>query len=158
MGPGFYSPNNTSGWFNTWVYGSSSQLWTLSIATGSFIQWFGAIPTAGWTGAVKIKSLWTPSGGTGGTGSHDYQLACTTPGTSNQTSAFSFGATVNKTFSFSSGPNNVGQLDSVTLNLPSGGCNAGDIAVIRMSRNVTGSDSDPSYVAYFDVSMPRVVQ
>jgi len=158
VGAGFYTSKANCCQFE--LFAPGSQLWTLAVPynSGDYVQWFGAVPAAGWTGAVKLKTFWTLGSGAGGTGSgsHAYQAACVTPGQTDQGAPYAFATPVDQGFNFSGAAYKTGQVDAVALNLPS--CLAGDMLVIRMTRSLAGTAVDSSYVAYFDISLPRVVQ
>jgi hypothetical protein len=163
MASSFYAGNSGCCYPAPIFGGSPSMLEAISLrASGSpdFLQWQGKIPDAGWTGAINVRVFWTisPNNNGSGTGSHAYQVACGLP---NLVSGPSFSTAANVAFNmtFSGGATGnyqTGQIDTPTPTVPT--CHAGDIVYIRMTRTVTGTATDSSMVAYFDVGFPRLVQ
>ena len=105
-----------------------------------WLQWLGTIP-AGFSGSIGLSVFWDNYGNAVGTGtiSHNYQVACFTPGTSMLNSAYTFSTAVTVSQTYSGSQYYLGKIDTPRLNVPT--CNAGDTVIIRMTRN-SGSTAD----------------
>jgi hypothetical protein len=149
---GFYSGISTlTGW--SLPYNGTS-------GTANWVQLRVGIPV-GWTGTVSLKAFWAlvgpPVGNTGtGTGTHNYQVACLTPGFADFGVAPTMSTAVAVAFSFTGTTYKTGVVDNPTLNLPT--CAAGDTMLIRMTRVITGTSIDSTSLNYYDVALPYTVQ
>lgn len=128
------------------------------VVTDATYYMLGVVPV-NWTGAVSFK-LFTHTDSVSGASyvyQHHYAVACGTPGTTDFTSALTYGTLTSITVTVSGNANayKSGTLESGTITPPT--CAAGDVMILRIQRKASTSPDNMAWYTYLSggsVSLP----
>lgn len=132
---------------------------SIATATGNSYAYIGVPVPTGWTGAVNLKSFYALQFNQSGmgTGTHDYNISCSTPGTGDFSQPIVWNSSATVSFNVTSA--GVGAIDTPTFSgskIPT--CSAGNTLLFRIIRENAGTATDKTFLVYFDISLPHTVQ